>query len=335
MKILKENSLFSLLIKNLPAKIHASNNKSGAFSKASVNTAFALKKNKFIEFNSKERITIVVFDKDVHAGKTALVFFEDILTFQDWILEKLDILPSYICQTTKGFQFGFVINGFMTVQNGYSPRNSPEQFLQDVKKRYIQHLELDNIASSRNHGIFRNPIKHKYIAYPSAVYDINDLNSALLDEVIVTEFTSYKKSNYSAVSKYKTISTDRNNSIFLLCCREFAYSKPIKRQIFKFANNINNSNCIEPLPISEIKSITNSIYQRCQNGILKSGSKKADINRKKQVKDRKKYILKFILKCKQEQNRFVKTQLAKELAISVTSLNNTYGDFINLRIKYI
>lgn len=93
-----EEHLFPLLLKNLPSKIHCSNNKSGAFSKASVLTNIALKNYNFIEFNSKKRITIVVFDKDKHEDITALEYFNDIPTF--YVLQPIysDRLPEVFGQ---------------------------------------------------------------------------------------------------------------------------------------------------------------------------------------------------------------------------------------------
>jgi len=333
MKHTNEDNLFRLLLKNLPARIHASNNKSGAYSKASVNTSFALKNNTFIEFNSKERITIAVFDKDTHEGKTALEYFEDLLTFQEWLIEMIDIVPNYICQTTKGFQFGFVINGFMTVQKGYFPKTSPQQYLMDIKSKYIQYLELDKVASARNNAIFRNPIKHTYIAYTNIIYDLNDLSKALPIDVLEHENKTTNSVSYLSVGKNQPITSHRNDSIFKLCCQEFAYTRPTLKTIFGFANYINKNNCYEPLGASEIKSIARSIYKRSQEGTLKSGSKKASLNREKLVKTRKRQILKYLLKCERENLKLVKTQLAQILGITVQSLNKTYGDFIKIRYK--
>ncbi|MGD9968811.1 MAG: primase C-terminal domain-containing protein [Sulfuricurvum sp.] len=328
-----DTELFPLLLKNLPPQIHCSHNKSGAYSKAPVETNVALKNNAFIEFNSKERTTIVVFDKDAHENKTAREYFGDLYLFQEWLLEMIDIVPSYICETTKGFQFGFVIKGFMNIQNGHNPKNSPQQFISDVRSKYITYLGLDKIASSKNNAIFRNPLLHKYIACTNVVYDINDLKSALPHEAFENETVSYNTKNYLSVSKNHKITSNRNNSIFLLCCREFAYSKPTQQQIFGFANNLNKNNAYEPLPASEIKSITLSIYRRTQEGTLKSGSRKAQINREKMVKDRKKQIIKYLLKCKEENSKPNKSELARNLGISITSLNSTYGDFMKLRWK--
>lgn len=334
MKNSHEDNLFSFLLKNLPQKIHCSNNKSGAFSKAPVSSHIALKKHKFIEFNSKSRLTIVVFDKDSHENKTALEYFENIPFFEEWLLEKINILPSYICQTNKGFQFGFVINGFLTIQKGYNPKNSPQQFLSDIKAKYINYLSLDSIASSRNNGIFRNPLKHKFISYPYMIYDLNDLANGVKDITLDSEFSSYNRS-YLRVSKNAKITTERNCSLFKLACREFAYSKPTKKRVFGFLNALNQNNCYAPLPINEIKSITNSIYKRCTENSLKNGSKKAHMNRVKLVKDRKKLIIKYFLKCKKESLKVNKSELARTLGISVTSLNSTYGEFIKYRIKNI
>ncbi|MDP2851572.1 MAG: primase alpha helix C-terminal domain-containing protein [Sulfuricurvum sp.] len=326
-----EGDLFALLLKNLPPKIHCSDNKSGAYSKPLEMTHNALKSSLFIEFNSKERTTIVVFDKDTHEGQTALEYFGDLVIFEEWLLEMIEIRPSYICATTKGFQFGFFIKGFLNVQAGHNPKNSPQYFLSDIKSRYIRYLDLDKIASSKNHGIFRNPLRHKHIAYTSVIYDLKDLKGALPLEAFASEIFSYSSKSYLSVSKHQKISSNRNCTIFKLCCREFAYSKATKQHIFSFAKRLNDEKCYEPLPINEIRSITNSIYKLSQNATLRSGSKKAQINRAKLVKDRKKQIIKYFLKCKEENRNPIKAELARNLSISVTSLNSTYGDFIKLR----
>jgi hypothetical protein len=330
---MKDAYLFQVLIQNLPTKVHCSQNKSGAFSKASVATHIALKHFNFIEVNSKERITIVVFDKDLHEGITALDYFQDLITFQEWLIDKINIQPTYICQTSKGFQFGFVIKGFMRIQNGYSPKNSPEQYLNDIKKRFIQYLLLDEVASSRNSGIFRNPIRHKYIAFPSKIYNLNDLYSAV-EHVKIDRLSYQINKPYISISKYKKINSNRNNSIYKLCCREFAYSKKTTlTKIFSFANDINNRLCYEPLPLEEIKSISKSIYKSIQNKTLRSATKKAQVNREGLVKDRKKQIIKYILKCKKKNEKVYKVNIAKELGITVQALNSTYGSFLKIKYK--
>lgn len=328
-----EGALFNLLLKNLPKMIHCSKNKSGANSKPAEPTHIALSKFPFIEFNSKERTTIVVFDKDTHEGQTAREYFGNLQKFHDWLLEMVSILPNYICETTKGYQFGFVINGFRNVESGYAPKNSPQQFLNDIKCRYIDYLELDTIASSRNRGIFRNPLLHPHIEYPRITYNLNDINDALPIGAH-TPFQSSKPMKRSwSIKKGQKILSHRNNAIFKLCCREFAHTKPTKKQIFGFANKINNELCYEPLPLAEIRSITSSIYKYAQNGTLKHGAKKAQINRDRTVKERKKLIMKYFLTCKKHNIKPKKAELARNLGISVTALNSTYGEFIQMQMR--
>lgn len=313
--------------------IHCAHNKEGAFSKAPILSAIALKRAPFIEFNSPKRITIVAFDKDHHEGQTAREYFEDLAMFHDWLLEMISILPNYICETTKGYQFGFIINGFQPIQKGYSPKNSPEQFLNDIKRRYIDYLELDINASSRNLGIFRNPLLHPHISYTHTTYTLKDLNSALpVEEFAPRENTQpiKRKKSFGAQEK---ITANRNCTVFGRGCREFAYSKPTKEQIYGFARRLNEEKCYEPLPSSEIKSITNSIYKYAQNGKLINGAKKAQINREKRVKERKKAIHKYFLKCKEQKIKPNKSELARNLGISPTALNKTYGEFIQMQMR--
>lgn len=325
--------LFTLLHKNLPSKIHCSNNKSGANSKPSILSAIALKDSLFIEFNSIERITIVVFDKDHHEGKTAREYFGNLSDFHDWLLEMISILPNYICETTKGYQFGFVIKGFRTLQEGHNPKNSPQHFLSDIKRRYIDYLELDATASGRNKAIFRNPLLHPHIGYTHVTYDLKDLHEALPLEAFESKEPSQPIKRRWSVPANEKITANRNNTIFVRCCRQFSHTKPTKKQIQAFANHINNTQCYEPLPISEIKSISNSIYKNTQQGTLRNGVKKAQINREKMVKERKKAIMKYILKCRREEMKPIKSQLAQNLGISVTALNATYGEFIQMQLR--
>ena len=69
-------NLYSQLIYNLKPKIHCSHNKSGAYSTGTIASHIALKHYEFIEFNSTQRVSIVVMDKDVHDGITSKEYFE-------------------------------------------------------------------------------------------------------------------------------------------------------------------------------------------------------------------------------------------------------------------
>lgn len=332
-KIISDDTLFHVLLKNLPAKIHCSHTKSGAYSKPALETHIALKGYEFIEFNSDEKITIIILDKDFHHEMSAMEYFGDLSNFCDWLVDQICIAPTYVCQTTKGFQFGFVIKGFLTIQNGYKPKNSPEHYLRDIKAKLIKFLSLDPVASGRNKGVFRNPLKHKYVAFPDRLYDLHDLNNVVKDIKFNDNlYTSFQERSIVGVGVNKKITDNRNVSIFKLCCYKFAYSKPTKQMIFNFCSTINTNNCYEPLPLNELKSITNSIYKRTQDNTLKSSVGKAKKNQQILVKQRKKDIIKYFLNAKKLNIKPRKVDIARKLGITVKSLNKTYGQFI--KIKY-
>jgi len=212
-----EEHLFSLLMKNLPSKVHCSHNKAGARSKPSIPTHIALKSYEFIEYNSKERVTIVVFDKDLHKGVVAKEYFPDIPTFYEWLIEKLDLQPTYVCETNKGYQFGFVIKGFLTVQHTHAIHNkTPQKYLQDIKSRYIDFLELDKIASSRSHATFRNPIKHRYLSFPQKIYNLNDLNQPVIGIKLKDYLSISPDKSHKTLNGTDKIMSERNCTIFKL-----------------------------------------------------------------------------------------------------------------------
>ena len=98
--------LREVLIKNLPPRIKAGNEKETA-NINELKTIDALKTCKFINFNSKERTSFMVFDIDKVGDMTALEHFKTIEGFLDFLAEKIGLEPTFITQTTKGFHFAY------------------------------------------------------------------------------------------------------------------------------------------------------------------------------------------------------------------------------------
>ena len=98
--------LKELLIKNLPSKIKAGNEKhlSNIYE---YQTVKALDKCKFINFNSDKQISFMVFDIDKYEDKTAKEYFKNINGFYEYISEKIGLEPTYILETQKGFHFAY------------------------------------------------------------------------------------------------------------------------------------------------------------------------------------------------------------------------------------
>ena len=100
----EKEELKEVLIKNLPSKIKGGNEKHLS-NVVEYQTIIALNKCKFINFNTKERISFLVFDIDKIEDKTAKEYFKDINGLYDFISEKIGLEPSYILETAKGFHF--------------------------------------------------------------------------------------------------------------------------------------------------------------------------------------------------------------------------------------
>ena len=98
--------LREVLIKNLPPRIKAGNEKETA-NINELKTIEALKTCKFINFNSKERTSFMVFDIDTMENITAKQYFKDIRGIYAYIMEKIELAPTYILETEKGFHFAY------------------------------------------------------------------------------------------------------------------------------------------------------------------------------------------------------------------------------------
>ena len=102
----EKEELREVLIKNLPSKIKAGNEKHLS-NVVEYKTIIALNKCKFINFNTKERISFLVFDIDKFEDKTAKEHFKNINGLYDFISEKIGLEPTYILETQKGFHFAY------------------------------------------------------------------------------------------------------------------------------------------------------------------------------------------------------------------------------------
>lgn len=102
----EEEQFLELLIKNLPNMIKGGNEKE--LSNINEYEAFnALEKCKFINFNSNERVSFLIFDIDGFNNINAIEYFKNIDNFLDYIIENIGLEPTYILETSKGFHFAF------------------------------------------------------------------------------------------------------------------------------------------------------------------------------------------------------------------------------------
>lgn len=167
------DELKELLIKNLPAHIKAGNEKhlSNIYE---YKTIKALRSCKFINFNTQERISWMVFDID-HVGEMkALEYFKNINGFLEYVIEKLGIEPTYVLETQKGFHFAFHLKNHI-----YTHQRKALQYLQAIKRAITAILGCDEKASHRLNGIWRNPLLHEHYYSAQFNYELKDFKDFL------------------------------------------------------------------------------------------------------------------------------------------------------------
>lgn len=197
------DELKELLIKNLPARIKAGNEKhlSNIYE---YKTFKALQSCKFINFNTKERISWMIFDID-HVGEmTALEYFKNINGFSEYALEKLGLEPTYILQTQKGFHFAFHLKNHI-----YTNQQKAIEYLKAIKKAITALLGCDENASHRLNGIWRNPLLHDYYYSAQFNYELKDFKDFLskqkTSKCTVTQIVKLDKNSLTVGNRNKAL----------------------------------------------------------------------------------------------------------------------------------
>jgi hypothetical protein len=255
-----KEELKELLIKNLPSKIKAGNEKHLS-NVTEYKTIIALNKCKFINFNTSERISFMVFDIDSFKNKTALEYFKNIDGFLAYISEKIGLEPSYILETQKGFHFAYHLKNHI-----FTKQEKALKYLLDVKRTITELLKCDEIASHRLHGVWRNPLLHTHYYSEQINYELKDFR----DLIPKVEYKNRSVRLNIKVDDNELVQGQRNHSLFKYAMR-FAKGQDIltKDDIFEFLSAIN-------LPNSELTQIASSVFKYWQNGTIKYGSIKAN-----------------------------------------------------------
>lgn len=259
-----EEQFFELFIKNLPPKIKAGNEKhlSNIFY---YSTFKALKKCKFININTKERISFLVFDIDKYKDKTALEYFKTIDNFLDYVVENVGLEPTYILQTQKGFHFAYHLKNHV-----FTSQEKVLNYLINIKKIITDKLKCDEIASNRLHGIWRNPFLHNCYFSECINYELKDFKKLLeikINKNLRDNLTTIKKIDVNEI-----IEGDRNNKLFEAGMR-FAKSKKILNidEILYYLISLNQE-ILNPLPSDELLPISKSVYKYWARDLIRYGS---------------------------------------------------------------
>lgn len=257
------DELETLLKINSPSSFKASNEKTTANFKV-YSSFIALSHCRFINFNSKARISFMVFDIDKYGGRTALDYFGNIEGLREYILEKMGLEPTYILQTDKGFHFAYHLKNHV-----FTHQKKAVDYLRAIKVSITKLLGCDENGSHRINGVWRNPLLHEHFYSGAIDYKLSDFKQFLSKR--------QKRDNRAKKIKFKIdeamlIEGNRNNALFIYALK-FAKgcSSLTVEQLIEFIENVNGK-CKEPLSSSEITTIARSVYGYWEAGTIRVGS---------------------------------------------------------------
>jgi Primase C terminal 1 (PriCT-1) len=259
-------ALKELLIKNLPSQIYASNEKA-AFKSSPMKTIKGLEYD-FISFNSKSRVSFMVFDIDYVGEVTAKEYYAGSI---DNLLERIMFVigmePSCICVTNKGFQFAYHIGNPI-----FTHQPKAVAYLSAIKNSIIEKLGCDPVASGRNYGVFRNPIRHTHYFSGCINYELSDFKYLLTRKVSGSSFVS-NGTVHSTIPSEIITTGNRNVQLFRLGMR-FAKCKVnlTSYDIGAYLQTLNEGFTDSPLPLLEIDGIARSVYRYWENDSIRFGS---------------------------------------------------------------
>ena len=258
----EDEQLKELLLKNLPKKIKSGNEKhlSNIYQ---YRTIEALNKYKFINFNTKDRISFLVFDIDKYEDKTAKEYFKNIYNFLDFITDNIGLEPSYILETNKGFHFAYHLKNHV-----FTHQRKPLKYVMDIKVAITRLLKCDEMASHRLYGVWRNPLLHNFYFSQKINYELDDFKQYIPKG----EFTNTPLRLKVKVDENELIEGQRNKTLFKYAMK-YAKGKTTltKDDILNFLININNSKNVE-LGNTELIQISNSVFKYWQNGKILYGT---------------------------------------------------------------
>lgn len=257
-----QDELLELLIKNLPSTIKGGNEKHSS-NIYDYPTITALKKCKFINFNSRERISMMVFDIDKVGEKTALEHFKTIEGFLDFLAEKIGLEPTFITQTTKGFHFAYHLKNHV-----YLFQDKAVKYLKNIKRSISALIGCDEIASNRLNGIWRNPLKHHHYYSGQINYELNDFSGLVKYQPSIQRGASKTVS----IRKDELIEGNRNKALFKYAMRYAKGQTTLNTSILINILIEANAKASKPLEVDELHSIASSVYKYWCEGKIELGA---------------------------------------------------------------
>lgn len=255
---LNEIALHKALLELLPNTLHAGNAKND---KSNYMNKYVALKHKFIRYNTKKFISILIFDDDETKIK-------DIEKYQQHIKDTINLTPSFITQTTKGFHFAFILDNLCYT-------DSPKYLLaKEFKKVITKKLNLDPAASHRMIGIWRNPLEHTYIFndVKHNMIDLSNMFNISIEDPKVKAYPTIQINKNTRLKMSENTPTqqtikkgfykgNRNNYLFAVGFRTVFEDRSAVDNIEEILQQVNASQPIPGLTKNEVTAIAASIVK--------------------------------------------------------------------------
>ena len=257
------NSHFHLLLAKLPNTNRSSNYKKNN-SKDRHKSSKSLTIHKFIEYNSRNSVSLIMLDFDKFSpDRTMREQFHSPQHFWDHFLSDYLDSCNFITMTDKGFQV------IITFEHRLNRKYKKSWYLyQKVKEGMVRDIPyIDKIASGRAYGLMRNPLLHEYIVIEEHALNLQDFEEfgrtpilAPIEHRKVDKFTqrSEVKTMMASILDERDVIVEEGMRKTVLFQLGMINAKTSDNH-FEYLDNINETYVDEPLPESELDDLVRSI----------------------------------------------------------------------------
>ncbi len=247
----RENASYKKYLKYFPKEVFGSTDKNQFYH--TKERLYALLDFKWIQYNSEDRLTVLSVDIDNST---------DSLLYQDFSLP----VPTWIIQTTKGFQYHWALKSPIMLK-GYNSKKL-RYIVKDILHKLVSLLGGDINAIGLNR-VFRSPTNNRTWFSGNEVdlsefYDLPPVKEEIIDKILEEIKENKKNSSLKGLSEGE----GRNCALFDKL-RHWAYNKAkegsyslnalqMKAETLNFEFN-------EIMDLKEVTNIVNSIDEFIQN----------------------------------------------------------------------
>ena len=291
----RENTSYRRFLKYFPKEVFGSTDKNQFY--RTKERLFALLDFKWIQYNSEDRLTVLSVDIDNSS---------DSLLYQDFSLP----VPTWIIQTTKGFQYHWALKSPIMLK-GYNSKKL-RYIVKDILHKLVSLLGGDTNAIGLNR-VFRSPTNNRTWFSGNEVdlsefYDLPPVKEEIIDKILEEIKENKKNSTLKGLSEGE----GRNCALFDKL-RIWAYSRAkegsyslnslqIKAETLNFEFN-------ETMDLKEVTIIVNSIDE-----FIQTKYKRIDYM-SLSVEDRKKIASKNGKKSGEARSKVAETKILTALKI--------------------